>query len=48
MGPYYRSTSQGMGGFFDALYQHPVLMVLFVVCTVAAGIFVWRRKSAKD
>ncbi|MEQ1635249.1 MAG: hypothetical protein ABL903_01080 [Methylococcales bacterium] len=48
MGPYYRATSQGMGGFFDTFYQHPLLMVLFVVGAVGVGIFVWRRKNAKN
>ena len=46
MGPYYRHTSQGMGNFFDMFYEHPLLMVFFVVATVGTGIYVWRRKKS--
>jgi hypothetical protein len=46
MGPYYRGTSQSMGAFFELFYQHPILMLLFVVCAAGAGIFVWRRKKS--
>jgi hypothetical protein len=45
MGPYYRATSQGTGAFFDSFYQHPILMLLLVVGVVAAGVFIWRRKT---
>ena len=48
MGPYYRSTSQGMGAFFDMFYQHPILMLLAVVGTVGAGIFIWRKKRSEE
>ncbi len=44
MGPYYRGTSQGLGNFFDAFYQHPILMLVLLAAIVATGIFVWRRK----
>ncbi len=46
MGPYYRNTSQGTGSFFDAFYQHPILMVLFVVAAVGVAIYFWRRDRA--
>ena len=46
MGPYYRGTSQGMGAFFDVFYQYPILMLVFVVGTLAAlGLFIWRKKG---
>ncbi|MFM8341401.1 MAG: hypothetical protein ACKN9F_04180 [Methylomonas sp.] len=45
MGPYYRDTSQGLGNFFDSFYQHPILMVALLAAVVAAGVFVWRRKT---
>lgn len=45
MGPYYRATSQSTGAFFDSFYQHPILMLLLVVGVVAAGVFIWRRKT---
>lgn len=43
MGPYYRNTSQGMGAFFDMFYQHPILMLLFVVSAIGVAVFVWRK-----
>lgn len=46
MGPYYRGTSQGMGAFFDSIYQHPILMLVLVGCAVGAGVYFWRRKNA--
>ncbi|NJA08033.1 LPXTG cell wall anchor domain-containing protein [Methylomonas sp. MS20] len=45
MGPYYRGTSQGVGNFFELFYQHPVLMLLVVAASAAAGYFVWKRKK---
>lgn len=48
MGPYYRHTSQGMGNFFEILYEHPVLMSLAVAGTVIAGIYVWRRIKSDE
>jgi len=47
MGPYYRSTSQGMGNFFDTFYQHPVLMLLLAAGLVATAIFFWSRKRSE-
>ena len=47
MGPFYRHTSQGMGHFFDLFYEYPALMVIFVVGTVAAGIYFWRKKKTE-
>lgn len=46
MGPYYRGTSQGMGAFFDTFYQHPFLMVLFLIAAIGAGLFIWYRKRS--
>lgn len=46
MGPYYRNTSQGMGSFFDSLYQHPVLLVLFMASAIGLGVYLWRKKQA--
>ncbi|MDO8845231.1 hypothetical protein [Methylicorpusculum sp.] len=48
MGPYYRGTSQGMGAFFDMLYEHPILMLLFVGGAVGTAIYFWRKKSTKE
>lgn len=45
MGPYYRGTSQGVGTFFDAFYQHPILMLLLLGATIGALAWVWRRKT---
>jgi hypothetical protein len=45
MGPYYRQTSQGMGGFFDTIYQYPILMVLFVGVVIGMGVIVWWRRK---
>ncbi len=45
MGPYYRNTSQGTGAFFDAFYQHPSLMLLFVGAILALAFYLWRRKD---
>ncbi|WP_347987568.1 hypothetical protein [Methylomonas sp. AM2-LC] len=47
MGPYYRGTSQGIGGFFDLFYQHPILMLVLVAASIATGIYVWRRKKTE-
>jgi hypothetical protein len=43
MGPYYRETSQGIGGFFDMFYQHPILMLVLVVGMLGTGFLVWHR-----
>lgn len=48
MGPYYRGTSQGMGAFFDMLYEHPILMLLFVAGAVGTAVYFWRKKSTKE
>lgn len=48
MGPYYRATSQGTGEFFDAFYQHPVLMLLLVAGVIGAGFFMWGRNKSED
>jgi LPXTG-motif cell wall-anchored protein len=48
MGPYYRGTSQGMGEFFDAFYQHPILMLLLAAIAVAAGFLLWKRKKPEQ
>ncbi len=45
MGPYYRDTSQSMGAFFDAFYQHPSLMLVLVFAVVSVGFLVWRKSS---
>ncbi|MBD9355251.1 hypothetical protein [Methylomonas albis] len=47
MGPYYRGTSQSTGAFFDMFYQHPILMLLLAVGTVAAGFFMLRGKKSE-
>ncbi|WP_190303142.1 MULTISPECIES: hypothetical protein [Methylomonas] len=43
MGPYYRNTSQSTGAFFDAFYQHPMLMLLLVAATSLIGVYLWRK-----
>lgn len=43
MGPYYRGTSQGMGAFFDAFYQYPILMLALVATAVGVGLYFWRK-----
>lgn len=48
MGPYYRGTSQATGEFFDAFYQHPLLMLLLVGSAVAAGVYMVRRSKRSD
>ncbi len=48
MGPYYRGTSQGMGNFFDAFYQHPILMLLVVAAGTIGGVYIWRRSRGDD
>lgn len=45
MGPYYQTTTQGMGNFFDALYEHPLLMIVFVVVVIAGVFHFWRKKK---
>jgi hypothetical protein len=47
MGPYYRATSQSTGEFFDMFYQHPILMLVFVVATIGAGFYVMRGKKSE-
>ncbi len=47
MGPYYRGTSQGMGAFFDAFYEHPMLILLLFLGVVGASVFIWRKNKAK-
>ncbi|MCX7106867.1 MAG: hypothetical protein NTV66_04715 [Methylococcales bacterium] len=47
MGPYYRNTSQGMGGFVEVFYEHPSLMVLFVAATIGVGVYLWRKKKTE-
>jgi hypothetical protein len=45
MGPYYRGTSQGIGGFFDLFYQYPILMLVFVSGVIGAAIFfIWKKR----
>lgn len=46
MGPYYRGTSQATGAFFDTLYRHPILMLLFIGAVLGVAIFLWRRKQS--
>lgn len=46
MGPYYRSTSQGLGKFFDTFYQHPILMLLLMTGFMGIAVFFWRRKKS--
>lgn len=48
MGPYYQVTTQGVGGVIDMFYQYPILMLLFVVGTVAAAVYFLRRKNSGD
>ncbi len=48
MGPYYRSTSQGMGRLFELCYEHPVLMLIIVVGIIGAGIYLFRRKNKDE
>jgi len=45
VGPYYRGTSQGMGAFFDAFYEHPILMLLLVVAVIGIGVYFWRKSA---
>lgn len=47
MGPYYRGTSQATGAFFDAFYQHPILMLLFVGAVFGVTVFLWRGKQSR-
>jgi hypothetical protein len=47
MGPYYRGTSNGVGAFFDLFYQHPLLMLAFVLGTCGLAAYCWYRKKAK-
>jgi hypothetical protein len=46
MGANSQKTVQGMGSFFDMLYQNPSLMFIFVIGTTAAGIYFWRKSKA--
>ena len=48
MGPYYQATAQGVGSFFDAFYQHPILMVLLFGSVAAIGFLVWRREKSSE
>ncbi|MBU2571210.1 MAG: hypothetical protein KJ725_14530 [Gammaproteobacteria bacterium] len=45
MGPYYRSSSQGVGAFFDLFYQHPILMLALTAGIVGVGIFIYRKRN---
>ncbi len=45
MGPYYRSTSQGMGSFIDSFYQYPILMLLLVVGAIGVGYYAIRKNK---
>jgi len=47
MGPYYRATSQATGAFFDAFYQYPILMFLFVGAILGISIYLWRSKQSR-
>ncbi len=47
MGPYSQHTTQGIGSAFDLLYEHPILMVIFVVSIIAAGIYFWRKNKSQ-
>ncbi|MGY6276722.1 hypothetical protein [Methylomonas sp. MgM2] len=43
----YRGMPKSVGAFFDALYQHPTLMLLFIAgVTVAAGTW-WYKANQK-
>jgi hypothetical protein len=47
MGANSHKTAQGMGSFFDMLYQHPSLMFIFVAGTITAGIYFWRKSKTQ-
>jgi type II secretory pathway component PulF len=47
MGPYSQHTTQGIGNAFNSLYEYPILMVIFVVGIVAAGIYFWRKNKTQ-
>ncbi len=46
MGPYSRGTSHTTGMFFESLYEHPLLMVVFVVAVAALGYWLYRKNNA--
>ena len=48
MGPYSRGTTQGVGAFFDMLYEYPVLILLLAAGIVGAGLFYWYKKKLKE
>ncbi len=48
MGPYYRNTSQGMGGFFEMFYEHPIVMAIVVAVVVCIGVYIWRKKKSDE
>lgn len=45
MGPYYRSTSQGMGNFIDSFYQYPILMLVLVAGALGVGYYALRKNK---
>ena len=47
MGPYSQHTTHGIGATFDLLYQYPILMVIFIVGSIAAGVYFWRKNKTK-
>ena len=47
MGPYYRGTSQGVGGFFNMFYEHPILMSLIIVGIIIGGALWYKKQSKK-
>jgi len=47
MGPYSQHTTQGIGSAFDSLYEHPILMVIFVVGAIGASIYFWRKNKTQ-
>jgi len=47
MGPYSQHTTQGIGSAFDLLYEHPILMVIFVVVAIVASIYFWRKNKTE-
>jgi predicted membrane protein len=46
MGPYYRATTQSTGAFFDIFYEHPLLMLAFVLGVIGVGAFMWQKNKA--
>jgi hypothetical protein len=47
METYSQHTTQGIGRVFDSLYEHPILMLIFIAGIIATGIYFWHKNKTQ-